>query len=55
MGQASAIIIGKRLISGNDNLLKIDLSGNQLQMNFKHIVNGIRKNKRLIQLVMRNN
>lgn len=55
MGQASAVIIGKKLLAGNDNLLRIDLSSNQLQMNFKYIVNGIKKNKRLIEIVMRNN
>ena len=31
------------------------MSCNQLQSNFKQIVNGINKNRRLIQLVMRNN
>ena len=31
------------------------MSCNQLQSNFKQIVSGIKKNKRLIQLVMRNN
>jgi len=55
MSQASAKIIGKKLLMGNNELLKIDLSNNQLQSNFKEIVHGIKKNHRLIQLVMRNN
>lgn len=55
MGYQSANIIGKTLIGNNDKLRKIDLSCNQFQCNFKPIVNGIRKNKRLIQLIMKNN
>lgn len=51
----SAMIIGQKIIGKNDNLLRIDLSNNQLQQNFKYIVAGIRKNKRLISLTMKNN
>jgi len=36
-------------------LLKIDLSNNNLQQNFKPIVKGIKNNKRLISLTMKNN
>ena len=35
--------------------MKIDLSNNQLQSNFRCIVNGIKKNHRLISLTMKNN
>jgi len=55
MSYQSASIIGKTLIGQNDNLRKIDLSCNQFQSNFKPIVNGIRRNKRIVQLVMKNN
>lgn len=48
MGFQSAIIIGKQLIAKNAHLQKIDLSNNQLQTNFKQIVNGIKKNHRII-------
>ncbi len=52
---ASAAIIGKKIIGKNDHLLKIDLSNNQLQQNFRPIVNGIKHNQRLISLTMKNN
>ena len=55
MSYQSANIIGKTLIGQNDNLRRIDLSCNQFQSNFKPIVNGIRRNKRIVQLVMKNN
>ena len=48
MSYQSANIIGKTLIGQNDNLRKIDLSCNQFQSNFKPIVNGIRRNKRIV-------
>ena len=52
---ASAAVIGKRIIGKNDNLVKIDLSNNQLQQNFRPIVKGIKNSKRLISLTMKNN
>lgn len=52
---ASATIIGKKIIGKNDNLVKIDLSNNQLQQNFRPIVKGIKNSKRLISLTMKNN
>jgi len=55
MGPKSAGVIGKKIIGGNDHLCRIDLSNNMLQQNFKSIVQGIKSNKRLISLVMRNN
>ena len=55
MGYQSATVIGKYLLSKNEDLLRIDLSGNQFQNNFKPIVNGIKKNTRLIALIMKNN
>lgn len=48
MGYQSANIIGKWIIANNENLQKIDLSCNQFQQNFKPIVQGVRKNDRLI-------
>ena len=44
MSYYSAKIVGKDIISENENLLKIDLSNNQLQKNMKPLVDGIRKN-----------
>ena len=37
----SARLIGKEIISENENLLSIDLSNNHLQKNMKPIVDGI--------------
>ena len=55
MSYQSASVIGKLLLANNEELLRIDLSGNQFQNNFKPIVNGIKKNSRLIALIMKNN
>jgi len=55
MSYQSAAIIGKHLLHNNEELLRIDLSGNQFQNNFKPIVNGIKKNSRIIALIMKNN
>ena len=55
MSYQSAQVISKYILSGNEEIQKIDLSNNQLQTNFRQIVNGIRKNTRLISLVMKNN
>ena len=35
MSFESAIVIGKKILAGNENLTKIDLSNNQLQTNFR--------------------
>lgn len=51
----SARLIGKEIISENENLLSIDLSNNHLQKNMKPIVDGIRHNSRLISIIMKNN
>ena len=51
----SAAVIGKYILTNNEELLRIDLSGNQFQNNFKPIVNGIKKNSRIIALIMKNN
>lgn len=55
MGCQSAAVLGRRIIAGNENLQRLDLSGNQLQTNFEPIVRGLRANTRLIALTMRNN
>lgn len=51
----AAHVIGNKILSHNEELLRIDLSNNQLQTNFKALVHGIRNNSRLISLTMRNN
>jgi hypothetical protein len=55
MSYASAAVISKYLLANNDDLLRIDLSNNQFCSNFKTIVNGIKKNSRIITLIMKNN
>ena len=55
MGPHSAAVIGKKIIANNENLVKIDLSNNMLQKNFKTIAQGVKKNSRIIQLTMKNN
>jgi hypothetical protein len=55
MGCQSAAVLGRQIIAGNENLQRLDLSGNQLQTNFKPIVRGLRANTRIIALTIRNN
>ena len=55
LAYASAKVISKMLIENNNELLKVDLSNNQLQSNFRYLVDGICNNHRLISIVMKNN
>lgn len=55
MSRSSATVIGRKMLAGNDDLLRVDLSNNQFQNNFSAIVDGVKKNQRIIQLIMRNN
>lgn len=55
LGRESASVIGNLILAGNNELCKVDLSENQLHLDFGQIVRGIRANERLISLIMRNN
>lgn len=55
MGCQAAAVLGHHILAGNENLQRLDLSNNQLQTNFRPIVEGLKANSRIISLTMRNN